>query len=147
LFERIFHRESPKANTLVLHLCELIMAEALAKEIEATIGEFLCDEYDSKTINTNVQWFVSGEFDKILPRPLMIGITVSYDMGWKKRATGRLYDSLSGHRFIIGCRTKCVIAMSVLKKKCSTYRSANKHNGAVRPHECNVNHRDSSGAI
>jgi len=146
-FERTFHRESPKVNALVLHWCELIMAEALAKKIEATIREKLCDEYDSKKINGNIQWFVSGEYDKMLPRLLMIGLSVSYDMGWQKRATCRLYDSLPGHGFIIGCRKKIVIGMGVLKKKYSTCRSANKHNGTVRPHECNVNHKDSSGAI
>ena len=83
----------------------------------------------------------------MLPHLLMVGIAVSYDMGWQKRVTGRFYDSLSGHGFVIGCRTKCVIGMGVLKKKCSTCRSANKHDRTVRPHECNVNHKDSSGAM
>jgi len=31
-----------------------------------------------------------------------IGHTVSYDMGWSKRSTGKVYDSLSGHGFLIG---------------------------------------------
>ena len=47
-------RESPKVNALVLHLCELIMTEALVKEIKAPIREKVCDKYDSKIINANI---------------------------------------------------------------------------------------------
>ena len=32
-----------------------------------------------------------------------MGIATSYNMGWQKRSTGRLYDILSGHGFVIGC--------------------------------------------
>ena len=46
-----------------------------------------------------------------------IGIAVSYDMGWNKRSTGKVYDSLSGHGFIIRCLTKKVIGFGFRKKK------------------------------
>ena len=49
-----------------------------------------------------------------------IGLTVSYDMGWNKRSSGRRYDSLSGHAFVIGVYTRLIIACVVFSKKCAT---------------------------
>lgn len=48
-----------------------------------------------------------------------IGLTVPYDMGSQKRAAGNIYNSLSGHGFFIGCRTKNVVLFGYMKKKCS----------------------------
>ena len=45
-----------------------------------------------------------------------LGLTVSYDMGWQKRSTGGRYDSMSGHGFIIGCRSKKIIGVDVRGK-------------------------------
>ena len=52
--------------------------------------------------------------------------TPPFDMGWQKRATGRVYDSLSSHGYMIGCSTGKVISMGVLCKKYSTCHSNNK---------------------
>lgn len=46
----------------------------------------------------------------------IIGIIASYDICWNQRATGRLYDSLSGHEYLIGCRSGCVIAYELKAK-------------------------------
>ena len=35
-----------------------------------------------------------------------IGLTVGYDMGWSKRSSGHKYDSMSGHAFLVGSRSK-----------------------------------------
>ena len=42
-----------------------------------------------------------------------LGLTVSYDMGWQRRSGGRVYDSISGHGFLIGCRSKKVINFGI----------------------------------
>ena len=79
-----------------------------------------------------------------------IGIAVSYDMGWNKRSTGKVYDSLSGHGFIIGCLTRKVIGYGVRKKKCSICKNLNRDNvAATEAHMavCNVNSHGSSGAM
>ena len=50
-----------------------------------------------------------------LPNALpKIPISVSYDMGWSKRRCGKVYNSLSGHAFVIGCRTGKVLRSGVL---------------------------------
>ena len=111
------------------------------------IRDKLKHKYDEKNIDDNVNWFVLGEYDKMLLCLLIIGPAVSYDMGWQKRVTGRVYNSVSGHGFIIGCHTRCVIGMGVIKKKCSTCRSTNKFGNSTRAHKYNVNHKNSSGAM
>ena len=36
-----------------------------------------------------------------------VDLVASYDMmGWQKRSSGNLYDSHSGHAFLVGSRTK-----------------------------------------
>ena len=76
-----------------------------------------------------------------------IAIIASYDMGWNQRATGRIYDSLSGHGFLIGCRSGKVIALGVRSKKCAKCTAANKRNTTVQPHFCTVNHEGPSGSM
>jgi hypothetical protein len=50
-------------------------------------------------------------------RPTVL-LTVTLDMGWQKRSSGRLYDSLSGHCFAIGGETKKIIKVFVATKHC-----------------------------
>ena len=68
-------------------------------------------------------------------------------MGWQGRSSGGLYDSLSGHAYLIGCRTGKVIMRGVMQKKCSTCTSYNKRDLPVPKHICNINHQGSSGSM
>ena len=47
------------------------------------------------------------------------GLTVSYDIGWQRQSSGNNYASLSGHMFLIGVHTHCVIICVIFSKKCS----------------------------
>ena len=49
---------------------------------------------------------------------MQVGLTVLYDMGWNKHSSGHIYNSLSGHAFIIGAFTRRIIACAVFIKKC-----------------------------
>ena len=60
-------------------------------------------------------------------------------MGWQKRATGTLFDSMSGHAYIIGTRTNKIIGFTVKTKQCSICRTANKLDMKAEEHECNIN--------
>ena len=60
--------------------------------------------------------YKSKQFDDLPEKIKKIGIAVSYDMGWNKCLTGRVYDSFSGHGFIIGCLQKKVIGFGARKK-------------------------------
>ena len=45
--------------------------------------------------------FINEKWEDVPAHILKIGITVLYDMGWSKRSTGKVYDSLSVHAFIM----------------------------------------------
>jgi len=47
-------------------------------------------------------------------------LTVLYDMGWQKRAAGRIYNSSSGHGFLIGAYTNKIIDRTCYSKSCCT---------------------------
>ena len=85
---------------------------------------------------------------KNLPKGISkIPIAVSYDMGWSKRGTGKVYNSLSGHAYFIGCRTGKVFKCGVLQKSCVTCTSYQKRDLPIPNHLCNVNHNGSSGSM
>ena len=78
---------------------------------------------------------------------LNIEIVISYDMGWQKHSTGRIYNSLSGHGFMIGCITENLVSVGVRAKKCKRCSYSNSKDVRVTPHICPVNHVGSSGSI
>ena len=76
-----------------------------------------------------------------------IGIAVSYDMGWQKMSTGRVYDSISGHGYLIGCRTGKILGMQVRQTKCKKCQAENNNGTPAATHDCMVNWDGSSGAM
>ena len=73
----------------------------------------------------NIKLFESKEYNKIDERLRTIAISFLYDMGWQKRATGRIYNYLSGHVFLIGCLGKNMAKFGVTNKKCIIFHNAN----------------------
>ena len=146
-WERTWHRQSEKVHTLMLDLINLIITEALSKEIEATIKCKLEGKYTNDETEQAINHYLDGNYSQLPDELLTIGIAVSFDMGWQKRSTGRVYDSMSGHGFIIGCRTKNVVGFGLKKKKCSNCTSFNKHNLPIVAHKCSINWSGSSGAM
>ena len=65
-------------------------------------------------------------------------------MGRQKRSTGKLYDSLSGYAYKIGCHTNQIIGLSVKCKKCTKCRTANRLGTVAVEHACTI---DWVGAI
>ena len=91
---------------------DLAIEEALQEEINDTLehknqsyGEW-CSQTDKGKNNNKVK------------------LTVTYDMGWQKRSSGRRYDSSSGHAFIIEARSKGIIGMVLYPKACCKCDSA-----------------------
>ena len=68
-------------------------------------------------------------------------------MGWNKRSSGRVYDSLSGRAFLIGCRSGNVIYFGVCAKKCVKCARATKLGVDPKSHVCSINHVGSSGSM
>ena len=69
-------------------------------------------------------------------------LTVSFDMGWQKR--GRSFNSNSGHAFLVGGKTRKVIAFLTCMKKCTVCEKYDKKNKEAPEHCCPRNYTGSS---
>ena len=67
-------------------------------------------------------------------------------MGWQKRSSSRIYDSYSGHTFIIGERRNGIIGMVLYYKACRKCDSA-ENRGEAEEHECSKNFEISSKSM
>ena len=75
----------------------------------------------------------------------LVGIAVSYDMGWQKRGKG--HNSLTGHGTAMGLVTGKVLSYSTRCKSCRVCDSSNRSGTAVKNHDCRKNHTGSSKSM
>ena len=76
-----------------------------------------------------------------------VKLTVSFDMGWQKRSSGNRYDSLSGHAFMIGARSRKILMCIVSSKMCATCLEGEDLQVNAKPHSCPRNYSGSSKAM
>ena len=93
---------------------DLAIKEALQDEIKDTL------EHNNKSY---VYWCALSDKERNKNK---FEITLTYDMGWKKRSSGRRYDSSSGHAFIVGGRSMGIIRMFLYYKACQKCDAAEK---------------------
>ena len=75
----------------------------------------------------------------------LIGLPVSYDMGWQKRGKG--LNSLTGQGTVMGLSTGNVLLYAARNKACRVCSHAKKQNIQPREHDCRKNHAGSSKAM
>ena len=110
-WERSFSRHSPQVSSIIGEVTTKLIDTALIDEIKATLVEKLKgSDHDREKVITA---FLNNDEQNIPGLVKKLELTVSYDMGWQKRSTGKVYDSISGHGFMIGCRTGNVIGFRV----------------------------------
>ena len=93
---------------------DLAFDEALQEKIKDTL------EVNNQSY---VDWCAQTDKEKNNNK---VKLTVTYDMGWQKRSSGRRYDSSSGHAFIVGERIKGIIGMVLYSKACRTCDAVDK---------------------
>ena len=76
-----------------------IINEGFDMEIKAPIKHELTGDYSDADIEKHVMNYFN-DLGFILDNIKLLPIIASYDMGWNKRSTGRVYDSLSGHAWL-----------------------------------------------
>ena len=64
-----------------------------------------------------------------------VKLTVTYDMGWQKRSSGRRYDSYIRHALIIGGRVKGIIGMVLYSKAFRKCDAAENREEEAEEHE------------
>lgn len=69
------------------------------------------------------------------------------DADWKKRGSGRSYNSLSGHCSMVGTQTGQIIHYAVPSKDCRVCSTAASRNEPPKPHDCYQNWEGSAKAM
>ena len=147
-WERQHNQHTPFLDQIIIDLAEKMMKDSLRQEINATIRDKLGNlGYTEEAVTREINAWHEKRLEDIPNEILVLGITISFDMGWQKRSTGKLYDSLSGYAYKIGCHTNQIIGLSVKCKKCTKCRTANRLGTVAAEHFCTVNWVGASGAM
>ena len=88
-----------------------------------------------------------AKYRQYLKGNLQVCITVSFDMGWKKRSSGNRYDSLLGHALMICYLSKKMVGAIVSSKMCRACSSAEEHGEEPSDHVCPKNYDATSNAM
>ena len=75
----------------------------------------------------------------------LVGIAVSYDMGWQKRGKG--HNSLTGHGTAMGLVTGKVLSYATRCKSCRVCDSSKRSGKAAKNHDYRKNHAGSSKSM
>ena len=116
-YEKTITRWQPSICKKIIEISEREMKHAMAEEIKQTIIADKGEAYYASWINKPF-----NERDKV-------GLVVSYDMGWQKRASGNAYSSKSGHAFVVGMQTRRIIDCVVFSTNCKRCECKPKRKG------------------
>ena len=120
------------------------MNHQLFKRREREVGNALENiARESCKINLNLEKKMAEQSSSASADGL-VGIAVSYDMGWQKR--GRGHNSSTGHGAAMGLATGKVVSYSTRCKTCRVC-SHNKSTGKGKKHDCRKNHWGSSKSM
>jgi hypothetical protein len=114
---RNFTRNSGKVNELIIKVCNSIVDEQMMREIQATIKTKHSKQEANDTTLQDIKSCDNSIKLEDLELKNKVELTCSYDMGWSKRAGGRIYDSASGHGYLVGVKLGKIVAWGVKKKK------------------------------
>ena len=118
------------------------MAERLGRDL--AIEEAFQDKIKDTLEHNNqsyVDWCALSDKEKNNNK---VKPTVTYDTGWQNRSSGSIYDSSSGHAFIIGGRSKGIIGMVLYSKAFRECNATEKRGEEAEEHECPKNFEGSS---
>ena len=65
-----------------------------------------------------------NKYNEYKNKKLTVALTVSFDMGWSKRSSGNIYDSISGHTLKIGDVSDRILTAALSSKVCITCSKA-----------------------
>ena len=114
---------------------DLAIEEALQKKIKHKL------EHNNQSCG---EWCALSDKEKNNNK---VKLTVTYNMGWQKRSSGRRYDSSSGHAFIIGARSKGIIVMVLYSNAFRNCDAAENRREELEEHECPKNFEGSSKSM
>ena len=93
--------------------------------IEINLGKVTVKSMDDG-IDEEVRLIVNDEnkYKQYRNKKLTVVLTISFDMGWSKRSSGNIYDSISGHTLKIGDVSDRILTAALSSKVCITCSKA-----------------------
>jgi len=107
-----FHRIEQKLSPIICSIAE--------DEINSALDEEVYLQLKSEGRESD---FVRWKENDLDYKP---ELTVSYDMGWQQRSSGRKYDSDSGNGLMIGMHSRKIIGFKIKSKQCRICKVAAK---------------------
>ena len=138
---RSFGTIEKELSPVLQGLTDEIVMENLQKEVQLIFGD-ATDDDNNKLFDL---WL-----EKKLPEDLWPRVDGCADMGWQQKGSGRKRNSKSGHAFVVGMKSRKIIAKSLCSKACGFCKSwYTRHPADEIPpqHECFINHDGSSGSM
>lgn len=83
-------------NANIIDICVKIVGEGLVEDLKATSVAKIGNMYTSEEVETYTANFLRN-IGYIPDEVRVVNVIASFDLGWKQRATGRIYDG-----FMIG---------------------------------------------
>ena len=127
------NRIEQKLSPVICEITEKVLDQALEEEV-----------YLQLKADNRISDFEKWKMKVNIRRPLL---TVCYDMGWQQKASGRKYDSNSGHGVLIGSLSGKVIAFKVRSKSCRICSFWGSKKMTPPTHICTRNHFGSSKSM
>jgi len=133
----------PKVEFMISGNLQDVSKDALADNLREEVRLSMLEDNDANYGD----WAQAMEQGNELDSSMYAKIKGGADMAWQKRSSGRRYDSLSGHEFVIGSKTRKPIMMCIKSKFCRICSLAKARDVVPRNHQCVINHTDSSGSM
>ena len=118
----------PSINHVTFKAREREVGKVIESVAETSCRESCCEER-KRAVAAGAQSDEKG----------LVGILVSYDMGWQKR--GKAYNSSTGHGAVMGVSTGKVLDFAT---RCKTCRTCSVAKDKPKQHDCRKNHSGSS---
>jgi hypothetical protein len=140
-----------RISPIIQSVTDQILLENLTEEIRLTFAQ--APDKDDSDLTT---WKNSLSTDMVYSKSKYPTISVSFDMGWQQRSSGKKYNSPSGHAFFVGGLYRKPIAYQVKSRICNYCDCwKRKHPPSedlpdglpVGPHVCTRNHKGSASSM
>ena len=140
---------SPKSTTKKYNQMVQLLHEKIIEAGKVSVCRALEEEVEKQFKVDNKEYRSTWQQFVLTNSNFMLGLNVSYDMGWNKRSSGQRYDSLSGHGLMIGSQSRKIIGVEMKSKFCAicSYYETLPTETVTPPHNCSKNYLHSSKAM
>ena len=98
----MFGRPNSKCYRSTIFRWQSVVCEKIVEVSDREMHYAMEEEIKATIIAEKDEAYYESWINKPIDQREKIGLVVSYDMGWQKRASGNSYSSKSDHAFVVG---------------------------------------------